>query len=445
MSAIEDNNKRIIRTQGLLSFQDPPRFRKGNLLIQDGQISAIGGIAGHNDAVIAESPYLIMPAFFQLRTELRESFLDRYFVATPPHEYFRHVQIPETLSQFTVEENNISVSTALQQMSVCGTSCASYTFSTLDEIKRIVNLVSNQRFRSFLLLDLETCETKSISELVEQVKALQTEHPDTFELGLYCRFPRKKLSFNIKKAALLSYENNFPLYVETPDLTLRCIQNLLNKIDLRSKNISLLPLTLTGVESTEVARLLAEEKIFVHITPLFHMLMGETPPNLEAFVEADVQLAVSSLSGATRSQYNIFHELYHLRRWLSPHCDDAAVRALRMATLNPATSAGFSAGKLGLDQCADLIALDIRNTKSTDVNHLADLIIDGGESQVRSLWVRGDPIIIPRTANHRTVRANTSVLTSLRSKVKFPANNASKWVLRSQLQVKRLFQRLLTS
>ena len=443
MTGNASDSKRIIRTQGLLSFQDPPRHRKGNLLIQNGQISAIGGIAGHNDAVISESPYLLMPAFLQLRADLRESFFERHFVASQPHENFRYIQAPQAIQRLETEEKNLSISTGLQQMSACGTSCASHFFSTFEEAKRIANLISNQRFKGLFLLDLDDCNPKQIGSIIEQVTALQSEHRTRVRFALYCRFPRKNLFVTMKKSVQLSYDFNIPLFVETCDLSLSTIQNLLRKADLRSKNISLIPLRLTGIEQLEVARLLSDEKLFVYFSPLFHLLMGESPPDLKAAIDAEVPLAISSMTGATRSQYNIFHELYHVRRWLSPHCNDAAVRTLRMATLTPAKSAGIAAGQLGLDQCADLVAIDVRNTKSTDVNHLADLIIDGGQSQVRSLWINGEPIIIPRSTNHRTVRANTAVLTSLRTKLKHSSSPADSLMLNAKFRTKRLFLRLL--
>ncbi|MEE2901807.1 MAG: hypothetical protein VYC39_05730 [Myxococcota bacterium] len=444
MSTVENDHERIIRTQGLLSFQNPPRFRRGDLLIQSGKISAIGGIPAHPQAVIAESPYLVMPAFFQLRAALQESFLDRYFVATPSHENFRHIQVPHALANLSIEEKVLSINSGLQQLSLCGTSCASHLFSTLDEATRITNILSKHRLRGFLLLDLESSYPLSeIPRILEQVLALQEEHPGVLRVGLYFRFPRRKLTLTTKKAALLAYENNLPLYVETPDLSLGCIEKLLRNIDLRSKNISLLPLKLTGIDSAEVTQLLSDENIFVHVTPLFHLLMGESPPDLKAAVDANLSIAVSSLSGATRSQYNIFHELYHLRRWLSRHCDDAAVRALRMATLIPAQSAGFSSGKLSVEQSADLLAIDVRNTKSTDVSHLADLIIDGAETQVRSLWVRGEPIKISRTPMHGKHNEDTKVFSQLRAKLKLPSHGMNFWPFIMQLKIKRLFQRLL--
>jgi|GEM_PF-6089954 len=444
MGAVENDNERIIRTQGLLSFQKPPRFRKGDLLIRNGQISAIGGITSHPKALIAETPYVLMPAFFQLRTALQESFLDRYFVATPTHENFRHIQVPFALENLSTEEKMVSISLGLQQLSLCGTSCASYLISTLDEATQIANTLFDLRLRGFFLFDLGSSRSlSSISEVLEQLGGLQKAHSDIFRIGLYFRFPKRKHSLTLKKAALVSYENNLPLFVETPDLSLGRIHKLLRKVDLRSKNISLLPLRLTGIDSKEVTQLLTDENIFVHITPLFHLLMGESPPNLKAAVDADLQIAVSSLSGATRSQYNIFHELYHLRQWLSPYCDDAAVRALRMATSVPAKSAGFAAGNLSVEHCADLLAIDVRNTKSTDVNHLADLIIDGAETQVRSLWVRGEPIKISRTPTHQNERINTKVFSQLRAKLKITSRGMNIWPFMIQLRMKELFQRLL--
>jgi cytosine/adenosine deaminase-related metal-dependent hydrolase len=407
--------RRIIRTNGLLSFESPARLRKGDILIEDGKISAVGGITSNADAVFSETPYLVVPAFVQAQTRLSEAFLDQYFVPTPPMGLYRDVQVPTCLDGLNEKEIELSLNTALDQTLNCGTACTTHRIRNAEDAKFMIEIAKERHCRVVLMLDLDLCvagQEQELENIIEHIH--KSEEPELFHLALCSRLPRAGIFNSMAAATRLANSRHLQLFVETDSLCKKHTIKHLKNGDLLSPNIAIVPRSLSGIDQAKVLRAIAEAGATIHVSPTQHLLMGEKPPSMLAAIESEVVLCLSSFSGATRTAYNIFDELQAMHMWLAPHCSDPGIRALRMATTSAAGSLGYPAGQIGLGQFADLAAIQIEHTPASQPEDVAVSIIRQGHTSVQSIWIHGEPVLLPK----KTVLPKTPVQTRFLSQTR---------------------------
>lgn len=139
------------------------------------------------------------------------------------------------------------------------------------------------------------------------------------------------------------------------------------------------------------AKVLAQAGASVVLTPAADVLFGAPRPPLEAFLEAGVNLALGSETGATRLGFDVFREARLLLRLLGDRVPAPASTALEIATRGGARAFNLATGAIEVGRHADLIALDLDAADHEDHETLALRILERGTpDRIRTVWINGE-------------------------------------------------------
>lgn len=384
--------------------------KRGDLLIDGGLLSAIGGVASTAGALITETSHVLLPGLVQAHVHLDQALLNRDFVPSLDPWRFQLVQ----LSTFLAAQDEASLSAQAESAIGRGLLAGATTYGDAGLTASRPGIEAALRLGARLVVAVDA----TVGAPARVLDALDTALARR-EGGLRIRFAlfagaaeRTPISA-LAAASRLAQERSLPLIVHSGELPgdgggIRRLERA------HALTRSLVLCHARSPELARHAKVLAECGATIVLTPASDLLFGAPRPPLEAFVEAGVNLALGSDGGASRIAFDPFRELRLLLRLFRGRVSSPATTALEIATRGGARALGLNAGAVEVGRAADLVAIDVAAQDGEEHEALAVRIIEeGGPERVRTVWVDGQVVAadgrlvsgsLPREVDERALR-----------------------------------------
>ncbi len=156
---------------------------------------------------------------------------------------------------------------------------------------------------------------------------------------------------------------------------------------------------MTQLEDTEIERLAAAGAHVVHC-PESNLKLASGFCPVARLLSAGVNVALGTDGAASNNDLNLLGEMRTAALLGKGVAGSASVlpaaQALRLATINGARALGLEGdiGSIEPGKCADLVALDLRDSHTQPLYHpVSQLVYAAGRHQVRQVWVQGRQVI----------------------------------------------------
>ena len=156
---------------------------------------------------------------------------------------------------------------------------------------------------------------------------------------------------------------------------------------------------MTQLEDPEIERLAVAGAHVVHC-PESNLKLASGFCPVARLVAAGVNVALGTDGAASNNDLNLLGEMRTAALLAKGVAGSASVlpaaQALRLATINGARALGLDAemGSIEPGKCADLVALDLRDSHTQPLYHpVSQLVYAAGRHQVRQVWVQGRQLI----------------------------------------------------
>ena len=379
--------RRVIRGARLLPMDGRRQLKRSDVLISGGVIAAVGGVASTAGAVVEETNAIVLPGLVNAYIQLDQTLLDRGFVADVDPWRFYGLEIPEWRRKLDDDALDISARAALSRGLFSGTTAFADFGRTLARGSS-VGAADEMGARLVALADARGAEPQ---RAIEQMEAkLGEDSPVT--LAVWAGDAERAPVSLLARGAKIAREKNLPFVVR----------------------VGLLPGDRSGMRRLERAGALGKNLVIVHgrgdslrawikdlasagasviATPSADLMAGAPPTPIAKLILGGVNVGLGTDTGAARSDVNLFRELRLVEGLLRGRVPEPASAALELATRGGARALGLGTGALEVGQRADLIAFDLP-LGGEDHESLAHRLIDsGGPEQLRSVWIRGEPVV----------------------------------------------------
>ena len=211
----------------------------------------------------------------------------------------------------------------------------------------------------------------------------------------------------LARVRTLSDELEIPVHIhlhETRDEVIQSLRDHGERPLARLDNLGLVgpglaAVHMTQLEDAEVERLAAAGAHVIHC-PESNLKLASGFCPVARLLSAGVNVALGTDGAASNNDLNLLGEMRTAALLAKGVAGSAsalpAALALRLATINGARALGLEAdiGSIEPGKCADLVALDLRDSHTQPIYHpVSSLVYAAGRHQVRQVWVQGRQLI----------------------------------------------------
>jgi 5-methylthioadenosine/S-adenosylhomocysteine deaminase len=389
---------------------------RGNLLVQDDRIKAIGANEHSADTVLDATDCAVIPGFVQTHIHLCQTLFRGSADDLALIDWLRKRVWPMEAAH-SAASVAASARLGIAELIKGGTTCA-LTMETVNHTEEVFRVVQQSGFRATVgkcMMDkgdevpaaLQEVTAESIAQSVE---LLEKWHGQAEGRIRYCFAPRFAISCTrelLEQVGRLSRERGVMIHTHASENRTECeiveaetgLRNVayLNEVGLTGNHVALAHCVHLTEEEIEI---LFQTETHIAHCPSSNMKLGSGIAPIAKLLEKGVSVSLGADGAACNNRLDMFTEMRTaalLQKALHGPEVLPATRALRMATIDGARALGLDheIGSLEVGKKADLVVIGLKalHTAPRTADIISSIVYSSETADVRDVLVDGNVLL----------------------------------------------------
>lgn len=374
----------------------------GIVAVKNGLITYVGKETEEGaDKVIDSKGCIVMPGLINSHTHLSMTLLQGFAQNLPYNEWTEKIQEAEV--NFTPEDIRTGALLGVLEMIKSGTTAFADMYIYMDEVAKVVQETGTRASLGYGMIEglNEDAQTKLVNrrKFVREWNSRCNGRITTMYAPHSAASCSKEFLIKVRE---LSQKDGARIHIhvlETEDeLALMkkrygmCSINLLNSINMLDKNVLAVHCIWLSDDDIDILR---KNRVNVVHCPSSNISLGAGTAQVPEMLEKGINVALGTDGAASGGGLDMWNEM-RAALLLHKHKNPRSLHAqkvLEMATINGARAIGINAGVLRTGALADIIIVDIKESKFISSNIVESLVNGASGCDVRTTIVDGEVLM----------------------------------------------------
>lgn len=419
MNRVRMKESIVVKGGTLITMDESGSVVRGDLLIKDGRIAAIGSVQEPADITVDAMDCVVLPGFVQTHIHLCQTLFRGSADDLSLIDWLKKRVWPMEAAH-TAESVRASARLGIAELIKGGTTCA-LTMETVNHTEEVFHVVRETGFRATVgkcMMDKGDDVPAALHEITqasidESIELANRWHGCDDNRIRYCFAPRFAVSCTrelLVAVARLARERGIMVHTHASENLTECamvqadtgLQNItyLDSLGLSGPHVALAHCV--HVSEQELQLLATSQTNVVHC-PSSNLKLGSGIAPIKVMLERNISVSLGADGAACNNRLDMFTEMRTaalLQKGLHGPEVVTAQRALQLATIDGARAMGLASeiGSLALGKRADVMVVRLSDLHSTpsDADVTSSLVYSSQATDVQSVVIDGQLVMHDR-------------------------------------------------